>query len=94
MVLQILEGIADHRKRFEYYKQHRQEIALELQLRAVREQRTMRTDLEKFLNRDIASQQELAQVMQLSESMLSQVKSGYRCLSSENLAKLKLLVKK
>jgi hypothetical protein len=94
MVLEILDGIRDHRKRFQYYKEHRQEIAEALQQQAAKEQEGLRTDLEKFLNRGISSQQELAQIMQLSESMLSQVKSGYRTFSSENLAKLKLIVGK
>ena len=92
MVLEILYSIADHRKRFENYKQHRQEIAEALQLRAVQEQQNLRTDLEKWLARRIGTQQEVAEVMELSEAMLSSVKTGYRCFSSENVAKFKLIV--
>jgi hypothetical protein len=72
---------------------NRAEIIAEFRQRQLSEKRDVRTDIEKRLSRGVANAAETAEVLKLSSSMLSQVRSGTRFLSAENMQLLKLLTK-
>ena len=84
-------------ERFAFFRAHQAEIytefrALQLAERLAKKD-DVRTDIERWLARGVANAGDMAQVLKLSASMLSQVRSGTRFLSAENAQLLKLLTK-
>jgi len=92
-VLKRLETITNPVERFTFFRVNRAEIIAEFRQRQLSEKRDVRTDIEKRLSRGVANAAETAEVLKLSSSMLSQVRSGTRFLSAENMQLLKLLTK-
>jgi len=92
-ILERIEAIENPVERFEYFRAHRAEIATALRRRQLVETHGVRTDIERWLSQRVASAAQTAQVLKLSASMLSQVRSGSRNLSCENTQLLKLLTK-
>ena len=97
VVLERLEALTNPVERFAFFRANKERIYAEFQKRQLAERRARkehtRTDLERWLSKGVASANEVAQVLKLSASMLSQVRAGTRCLSSENTQLLKLLTK-
>ena len=97
MVLEQLTAITNPVERFAFIQANRERIYTEFQAlqRAERKARTedTRTTLETWLRQGVGNASEMAQVLRLSQSMLSQVRSGTRFLSAENAQLLKILTK-
>ena len=93
MILEQLEAIINPVERFAFFRANRERIFIEFRQRQLANKRDVRTNLELWLSKGVANAGEVAEVLRLSASMLSQVRSGTRCLSSENTQLLKLLTK-
>ena len=92
MFLETLERISSPTERYSYYKQYRVGINRELQRKAAQESANLGDNLTMFATTVRASQTDLTNVLELSQSEISRIKSGKRGLSPEVADRLKLLL--